>query len=74
LVLGATACIGLLGVFCSAMIYHDTQRRLWKWQRSLLLSTERASRWARAAAAIVVHSPILPPLIIGRIFKTIIRM
>jgi len=37
LVLGATACIGLLGVFCSAMIYHDTQRRLWKWQRSLLL-------------------------------------
>jgi formate dehydrogenase iron-sulfur subunit len=26
--------IGLLGVFCSMMIYHDTRRVLWNWQRS----------------------------------------
>jgi formate dehydrogenase iron-sulfur subunit len=29
--------IGLLTVFCSAMIYHDTQRPLWNWKRSLPL-------------------------------------
>lgn len=31
------ALVGLLTVFCSAMIYHDTQRPLWRWKRSLSL-------------------------------------
>jgi hypothetical protein len=29
--------IGLTGVFCSMMIYHDTQRVLWNWRRSVPL-------------------------------------
>lgn len=29
-----TAGVGLLGVFCSVMIYHDTRRTLWHWKRS----------------------------------------
>jgi len=31
---GIVAGIGLLGVFCSMMIYHDTRRVLWQWRRS----------------------------------------
>jgi formate dehydrogenase iron-sulfur subunit len=30
----AVSLLGLLGVFCSMMIYHDTQRTLWNWRRS----------------------------------------
>lgn len=30
-----TALIGLLGVFCSAMVYHDTHRAFWRGLRSL---------------------------------------
>ena len=32
--LSATALLGLLSVFCSMMIYHDTPRVLWNWRRS----------------------------------------
>lgn len=30
----AALVVGLLGVFCSMMIYHDTRRSLWNWRRS----------------------------------------
>jgi DMSO reductase anchor subunit len=33
----AAGTIGLLGVFCSMMIYHDTRRALWNWRRSAAL-------------------------------------
>jgi DMSO reductase anchor subunit len=31
------ALVGLAGVFCSMMIYHDTRRTLWNWRRSAAL-------------------------------------
>lgn len=33
---GIAAGFGLLGVFCSIMIYHDTRRVLWHWRRSAI--------------------------------------
>ncbi|MGF1530829.1 MAG: DmsC/YnfH family molybdoenzyme membrane anchor subunit [Puniceicoccaceae bacterium] len=34
LVLAGAACTGLLGVLCSAWVYHDTRRRVWRGFRS----------------------------------------
>jgi len=32
--LPVTALVGVLCIFCSMMLYHDTQRALWNWRRS----------------------------------------
>jgi DMSO reductase anchor subunit len=33
----SAALLGIIGVFCSMMIYHDTRRVLWHWRRSVAL-------------------------------------
>jgi DMSO reductase anchor subunit/ferredoxin len=57
--------IGLLGVFCSAMIYHDTQRPLWHWRRSVLLFFGTTLTLGAAGAALIHRSPILCGIIIA---------
>jgi DMSO reductase anchor subunit len=56
--------VGLLGVFCSMMIYHDTCRPLWHWRRSLPLFLGTTLALGAAAAAIVRPAPILFAVVI----------
>ena len=56
--------IGLLGVFCSAMIYHDTHRPLWHWRRSVLLFFGTTLILGAAGVAIFQSSPALPVIVI----------
>ena len=56
--------IGLLGVFCSAMIYHDTHRPLWHWRRSVPLFFGTTVMLGATGAAIFQSSPALPVLVI----------
>ena len=56
--------IGLLGVFCSAMIYHDTQRPLWHWRRSVLLFFGTAVVLGAAGAAMIQPSSTLAGIVI----------
>jgi Fe-S-cluster-containing dehydrogenase component/DMSO reductase anchor subunit len=51
--------VGLLGVFCSMMIYHDTRRPLWHWRRGLPLFFGTTLALGAAGAAIVNHSAAL---------------
>jgi len=51
--------IGLLGVFCSVMIYHDTHRPLWHLRRSLPLFFGTALALGAAGTAIFRPSPTL---------------
>jgi len=53
------AIIGLLGVVCSAMIYHDTHRALWHWRRSLPLFIGTTLALGAAGGAIFKPSPVL---------------
>ncbi len=56
--------IGLLGVFCSAMIYHDTHRPLWHWRRSVPLFFATSVILGAAGVAICQSSPALPVIVI----------
>ncbi len=56
--------VGLLGVFCSAMIYHDTHRPLWHWRRSVLLFFATSVILGAAGVAIFQSSPALPVIVI----------
>ncbi len=56
--------IGLLGVFCSAMIYHDTQRPLWNWRRSGPLFFGTAVILGAAGAAMIQPSSTLAEIVI----------
>jgi DMSO reductase anchor subunit/ferredoxin len=56
--------VGLLGVFCSAMIYHDTRRPLWCWRRSMSLFLGTTIGLGAAAAAIVSRAPVLFTVVI----------
>jgi formate dehydrogenase iron-sulfur subunit len=60
----AAAFIGLLGVFCSAMIYHDTHRPLWHWHRSVSFFLGTTAILGAAGVAIVQSSPALPFIMI----------
>ncbi len=51
--------VGLLGVFCSVMIYHDTRRPLWNWRRGLPLFFGTTLVLGAAAAAIFNRSAAL---------------
>jgi DMSO reductase anchor subunit len=51
--------VGLLGVFCSMMIYHDTRRPLWNWQRGSALFFGTTIVLGAMGAAIVTGSAIL---------------
>ncbi len=51
--------VGLLGVFCSMMIYHDTRRPLWNWRRGLPLFFGTTLVLGAAGAAIVNDSDVL---------------
>jgi DMSO reductase anchor subunit len=51
--------IGLLGVFCSVMIYHDTHRPLWRLRRSLPIFFGTVVALGAAGAAIFRPSPEL---------------
>jgi DMSO reductase anchor subunit len=51
--------IGLLGVFCSVMIYHDTHRTLWHGRRSGPLFFGTALLLGAAGAAIIRPGPVL---------------
>ncbi len=51
--------VGLLGVFCSVMIYHDTRRPLWHWRRSGLLFFGTACTLGAAGAAVLLPAPAL---------------
>ncbi len=57
--------IGLLGVFCSVMIYHDTHRPLWHWSRSLPLFFGTALLLGVAGVAIMEPRPALTFTIIA---------
>jgi formate dehydrogenase iron-sulfur subunit len=50
---------GLLGVFCSMMIYQDTRRPLWHWRRGLPLFFGTTLVLGAAGAAIFNHSAAL---------------
>jgi len=56
--------IGLLGVFCSAMIYHDTQRPLWHWRRSVPLFFGTSVILGAAGAAMIQPSSTLAGIVI----------
>ena len=56
--------IGLLGVFCSAMIYHDTRRPLWHWRRSVLLFFATSVSLGTAGVMILQSSSALPVIVI----------
>jgi formate dehydrogenase iron-sulfur subunit len=56
--------IGLIGVFCSAMIYHDTHRPLWHWHRSVSFFFGTTAILGAAGLAIVQSSPALPVIMI----------
>ena len=58
------AVVGLLGVFCSMMIYHDTRRPLWNWRRSLPLFFGTTLILGAAGAEIFHHSAMLVAAII----------
>jgi DMSO reductase anchor subunit len=51
--------IGLLGVFCSVMIYHDTHRPLWNWRRSLPLFFGTTLALGATGAVIFRPAPML---------------
>jgi len=55
----SVAFVGLLGVFCSAMIYHDTRRPLWHWRRSLPLFFGSTIILGAAGAAMLGSSSAL---------------
>jgi formate dehydrogenase iron-sulfur subunit len=56
---GAVTAAGLIGVFCSMMIYHDTRRALWHWRRSAPLFFGTAAVFGAAAAfALNCHNNI----------------
>jgi formate dehydrogenase iron-sulfur subunit len=56
--------IGLLGVFCSAMIYHDTHRPLWHWRRSVPLFFGTTVILGATGVAIFQSSSVLPAIVI----------
>ena len=56
--------IGLLGVFCSVMIYHDTHRPLWHLRRSLPLFFGTMLTLGAAGAAIILPSASLLTMVI----------
>ncbi|MCC5808107.1 MAG: dimethyl sulfoxide reductase anchor subunit [Opitutales bacterium] len=68
--MGAALAAGLAGVFCSAMIYHDTRRPFWKLHRSAAKFFGTA--WILGAAGALVVAPSLPAallLIAGTLAK-----
>jgi formate dehydrogenase iron-sulfur subunit len=74
-VLIAAAIVGLLGVFCSAMIYHDTRRPLWHWRRSVLLFGGSTIGLGAAAVATVFEAQALPGVIIAAtLFKLMVEI
>ena len=67
--------VGLLGVFCSMMIYHDTQRPLWNWRRSLPLFFGTTVVLGAAAANLFHHSDaLLMAVIIGTAAKLLVEV
>ena len=56
---GGAPIVGLLGVFCSMMIYHDTRRSLWHWRRSVPFFFGTVILLGAAGAAILKSSPML---------------
>jgi DMSO reductase anchor subunit len=62
--LAATALLGVLSVFCSVMIYHDTQRSLWHRRRSAPLFFGTLAILG-SAAALVVKSALLPIVVLN---------
>ncbi len=64
--------IGLLGVFCSAMIYHDTHRSLWHWRRSLPLFTGTALALGAAGSAVFRPSPVLFAVIVMAVMMKLV--
>ncbi len=62
--------MGLLGVFCSAMIYSDTQRPLWHWRRSVPLFFGTAVILGAAGAAMIQPSSTLAGIVmVGVLLK-----
>jgi Fe-S-cluster-containing dehydrogenase component/DMSO reductase anchor subunit len=67
--------VGLVGVFCSMMIYHDTRRPLWNWRRGLPLFLGTTLVLGAAAAGIFHHSnALLMTVIISTAAKLLVEV
>ena len=64
IVAAGSVVVGTLGVFCSAMIYHDTQRPLWHWRRSVPLFFGTTMVLGAAGAVVLRSSSVLLAVIV----------
>jgi Fe-S-cluster-containing dehydrogenase component/DMSO reductase anchor subunit len=64
LLCSAAALVGVLGIFSSMMLYHDTRRPLWNWRRSAPFFFGTVAILG-PAAALAVKNDFLPEAILG---------
>ncbi len=71
LAIAAAFLTGMLGVFCSAMLYHDTRRPFWHMSRTAFQFTTAAAVLAAAGGLLLSPSP---PTAIALIILTLIKL